>query len=1143
MDKPASAPEMNDPVVDIAIIFALKEEFSRSSNHMVLTPFENAIIKEKRLGVWYEVDFNQKSEKNNLLVIATFIGSMGHDPASNFTTRFLEHVRPRVLVNIGLSGYLSDDISIGDIVVASSASIYDNSSAIITDGKAPFFKLSGIITPTKKFKQITDHYSFKHSKRYLKWQKNSQKSAPELCEIQDGLRISKSPDCHVGPIASGASVIKNSDWSDFIRNQNRKYMAIDMESGSIAFANTAPDDDQAICPLYIIRAISDPASQTKDIVDHLHDYDGNKGAIRSWALDNAISFFCMIVQDLINELNISETSHRCIEESSESKFFKEQDSLLTHEVIDSYRKYGNIIIRYYEDLFAHFCDGQGGLFNFNDFEKKILSIDQENTSIAEIKGYPGTGKSTFLACLYLDIRDKYQSNSTSFLPIFFDLRNYYSTVYENPRDARAELRKDFRSLVKFAVSTDSNDIVLIIDGSDEYYRDAFQEVIDREIFEQLRDLEHSGKIIKIVGTGESDKESCISEKYSSSFSGAEKMNVLSIQRRSVTDSNIRGIVLDYLTVTDPFARDKFFNDIQNLVIKSKVNEIDIFTLSLLRMSVANGWHGKSIGIGSLYYEYLRTELLNISTKEDSLHDAQSAIESLAGETFDVYVTKGKEIKGSSTDPEILDILHRHPSLKEFLIAEHVINQIYESKIDSRNLLDAIFPYGINRFVKSIVNRTNQKQADMLSTIISIYSGASINQKAHLAYIAGRFTDRVTIAQARKFLWDRLNDRDLKKILRRFSDSVEFRQSLLLQRTIYISLTYLGDVKASGEYLNLLRSNQKMDALNRGFHLEYYEDLSPASGGETLISFDDNVSPPIKTFNVLYDKIDKDIRNNSLRSMTAIELHTLTSICLNRHVSNNLLEDHRLRCLDLLKRLEHNSDIEASYRQVVKVSIKVLSLENVNCGDLLNQLIRLRHEKRAGWNGCFTNRNGDAVERQCSAPESVAEHTLGCLQIAMYMLPNTHKEARFSGKYDKEYILKMLLIHDQSESITGDIPYYEKNDEWEVRENEAKSQISGLGCLDGFPGVNAVRPLWYDFKHGQSINSAIARDIDRLENYFTLNLHLSDPQNKISDADDWVTTLNSILESDIGREIFERFKHREQSVLGILHEIGRDFDLL
>ena len=121
---------------------------------------------------------------------------------------------------------------------------------------------------------------------------------------------------------------------------------------------------------------------------------------------------------------------------------------------------------------------------------------------------------------------------------------------------------------------------------------------------------------------------------------------------------------------------------------------------------------------------------------------------------------------------------------------------------------------------------------------------------------------------------------------------------------------------------------------------------------------------------------------------------------------------------------------------------------------------LKKTPRKGW------KEKIGIER----PESVADHSFSAAVMAMV----------FSDlkKLDTEKMLKMALLHDLSESITGDFTPGEisKNDKKEI-ENQTMKEI-----LSRLPSEMSIQyeKIWNEFQDGISKESSLMHEIDRLE---------------------------------------------------------------
>src|SRR5262245_14545130 len=108
------------------------------------------------------------------------MGDMGPPAAVKFTTRFLENYTPNLLINFGFSGTLSEDVKLGDVVVATLTDLYDDSGAIVEAGGVPYLRPSGRPIYTDTFKDQVDNFSFRFPRHNERWRRACKSGFEEL---------------------------------------------------------------------------------------------------------------------------------------------------------------------------------------------------------------------------------------------------------------------------------------------------------------------------------------------------------------------------------------------------------------------------------------------------------------------------------------------------------------------------------------------------------------------------------------------------------------------------------------------------------------------------------------------------------------------------------------------------------------------------------------------------------------------------------------------------------------------------------------------------------------------------------------------------------------------------------------------------
>ncbi|MDI6717770.1 MAG: HD domain-containing protein [Patescibacteria group bacterium] len=104
--------------------------------------------------------------------------------------------------------------------------------------------------------------------------------------------------------------------------------------------------------------------------------------------------------------------------------------------------------------------------------------------------------------------------------------------------------------------------------------------------------------------------------------------------------------------------------------------------------------------------------------------------------------------------------------------------------------------------------------------------------------------------------------------------------------------------------------------------------------------------------------------------------------------------------------------------------------------------------------------------------NVSEHTLRVAWIALIL-------AKYENIKDTEKLLKMVLVHDLTESRTGDVNYLSR--QYTVRkESEAIHDI-----LEGTVLESEFLELWKEYEKKESIEAKIIKDADNLDVDFEL----------------------------------------------------------
>jgi 5'-deoxynucleotidase YfbR-like HD superfamily hydrolase len=812
------------------------------------------------------------------------------------------------------------------------------------------------------------------------------------------------------------------------------------------------------------------------------------------------------------------------------------DSRLYH----LFQKGGSIVLDEYFSLLRLFM-ADAPWQTLDSFIEYLSSLIQGVGSIACVNGYPGTGKSCLLGCLYLRQQERFMADKTGYFPVMINLRNYVDDHSDMSRTAEESSKLLISEADLLCAKAGTSNLMLIVDGCEDYYRHPWQTTIASALRSFIEKLATRAKTLKIVGYGRPDP-TYPTDRLLDAFHWAERDDIVQFQRLPAEHENMHSILELYSNLNAHDKQPLSPNTLASQLQDHRVTEVDLFILSLLEQAIRKKWNNGGAGIAYLYRNYCRHHIRGPLGELLSGAQIEGAMKYLAREVFDFYVSEPLrlEAKGEAASSlavnsgmHLFGLPHLHASVKEYLIAEHIVELISSESADDSHRERYIYPYGINRFVRAIINLSVDVQRRVIATIEKHYPNSIVRDRIHLAYLLGRFEGDTIKRQARRLVVNYLAKHKSEYPHHETSAGSEqdlaARQQLLLERTLSISAIYLEDEKSALDYLKDLLNDPLSDNLNRGFHLEYYEDAPRLPESGILVAKDDVKFAPVKTFEVLYRKLSTDLSTKKCRAMTAVELQTLCSLCLARHVKGCLAPHKRERLLGLLMDFRNRDGIRlpSEIMPYLEMAQYVLVRENNSVGSIFAELHALKAQKRAGWN-CTHSVGSKDYLRACDSPESVSEHIFGCVLLAEALLPES---ASFPG-YSKSEVIRMLIIHDVMETFTGDKPFFLKNKEDEFVENSLMKRTIALSTVPGFQGIIGWSQLWDKWKGCNGVNASIAHDIDKIESYVQLMQYLrrKEPECVIEDAYLWASDVAERLDSELGKQIFASLRHDKADLL-------------
>lgn len=1079
--------------VDIALVIALKEEFRELQQGAGLVLADH----ESRDGRTYHYFTFADGTSAQRTGVALFLDDVGIAPAQTATHHIIKHLQPGLVINLGISGMLSGDLRIGDVVVPQhvqnfsahmKASLDYSGDASTLDA----LQLGGYGFPTdRELADALTNVEFSMKAEFRGWQEDGRKrlaarlSKKQWRELQKQRLLRDLPQLLSGSAAAGDFVVKSGAFKERVKSSNTKFVACDMESaGVMAAIYDCPHNDRPRA--LVIRAISDPADERKKELENIEE-----GLLRRWAMTNAYRVLRMVFGCTTFD-------------SSEEGPATERESTTTPPDADVAEEIHAQVMRHHlakrfpanfatsaDDFGRHvrlfrtlvLLDGQPQLEQdaFALVEAKVRA--STSATPLQVDGPPGSGKSLFLALLYLRMHAEHLRNPAAPIPVFVDLARYDESVYRVPPNefegaVRALVEQDLQPVARGIARRPDAAFVVIIDSFTQYRN--FQKIA-------------AGTILQFC-----EAHSCIRKVIAVRLDGANRMdtpwgpdNVVALRAIPCSDTTLLESFLEDFVASkiEPAIK---LEHLRERIVAFRLTEVDLYTTALLASKHQSAAYRTFTSLSQFYRQYC-VEYLGSPGGSHELND-------VAGLAFKATIQK-IPIPHEALKKSLVawSLIHVHSNIRDFLVALHLVNEVgqYAQKLtrkSSRRALSYVFPSQITRFTKE-VNMSHEQQETVLNAArLAAENYDSIRLRTVLSYLIGRFEGALSATRARE--WLRSQRARIEEGLDPTNKAV-----MLLARTTYISLVYLGDREASVAYTSKLLSDPNWDAINRGFHLEYYGDLPYDPASEDQLASEDVLGPFPRTFTQLALRLQQHLSPNGYH-LFDIELQTICSLALHRHAAGLLDERQRVELLGILDRVIASKRIaDSTMTQYVGMAREHLGLSRFRLGVYAERLNTIKTNKRMGW-----------VRRGLTDVESIADHTLGAYLLGLFYL----RDSCVERGYDKQHILNLILAHDLAESFTGDIPARERTDGSVADERMWFTRMALLSNYRDMPDLSVVRDRWEEFELGMTANAKIAKDLDKLE-LFT-QLHVYNKQFTIKDYEEFQHGLRQDVQSAEGRRI-------------------------
>lgn len=313
----------NDDRVNIVVIIALAEE------HDI---FCRTFSAKKDISDDRFVRTIHDHSSSRIRLMSVLCENMGSENAMSAVRSATKDLNPDLVVCIGIAGSLSKDVKLGDVCVSSEiVDILQNTKVTdVARSRQPAGRRASKTVKQTKIEFCPRGYPIENKLhanfRFFRsqpsredersaWVKScTERNFKAYCiEDEDREKFDEqiTASLHVGAIVCGP-VVSSKDFKDQISQMNRKFLAVETESGGILRECT-----QDKIPAITIRGISDLADRAKSKLER-----DSKNAFREIAMQNAIELFDLQLSNSgFLELSFEHCSKRLGTSSVETKQF------------------------------------------------------------------------------------------------------------------------------------------------------------------------------------------------------------------------------------------------------------------------------------------------------------------------------------------------------------------------------------------------------------------------------------------------------------------------------------------------------------------------------------------------------------------------------------------------------------------------------------------------------------------------------------------------------------------------------------------------------------------------------------------------------------------------------------------------------
>ncbi len=749
----------------------------------------------------------------------------------------------------------------------------------------------------------------------------------------------------------------------------------------------------------------------------------------------------------------------------------------------------DLAIERYSLFFENICELPDCLCNsgtkfFRNLTDVIIKDRSELSFL--INGNIGSGKSAFLSILYYALKKYGESRSI----IYINLHSYERL------DSYSKAQKKFKEdthLIDHFIKDKSFPLVLLIDGLNDFNR-KMQISSKKWLDDMFKTTNGMNKRIVAIGTWDD-------------ITPNDKMKAI-----------INGILPKYIIYIKKFPKYKNY-----LELFSQTQTADLQITKELTMHLKK--HLDEWQVAAVDFRFL---CMLMDSKDDisRLDCFSDFLKYYCTDRvkFEILISLAKKVF-LNPNIEIIDnnsLLTRHIYIKEFLVGYCLYYELINGlNLQDGNLLECkiIFSENTNKITKELLSSALLNESQKIFTNMKLWLAddkITIEIRMQLCYLLARVFDKKI---SRDIIYQLLISQWELSV----KAEIDIKEKILLQRTIACSLAIIGFSDKLKIFIENLLSEDMYRDINSKFYCNYYAYSHNSTSLSEIFSIELITSTTNETLKRLYGNIKRAINSKKYDKYDLIVLDiatyfTLIQLRCNQDCELEIYEDNIEDSKELLKELfEHKEAADI----IMKVDPLKQYLHLIDFYwdlktpiGILEEVYNLKSYKRAGW-----------VERKLDSCESIMDHICALYYLGLFLLPkdlpNEYKET--CKGYDKDEILKTIMLHDIGEARFGDIASTKKNDIDRHREQKLAFAMLSCGAYPELANLRDSKKLLSDFYNKSSINGKIAYELDKIENL--IQIYIYEKSGVIFDNSiSWKMELRERVITDLGIEILKKIDH-------------------